>query len=307
MSEAPNGNILIVDDEPPIRELLETVINRAGFQSASVATGEEALGFLRSSPVSVVITDIRLPGMDGLDLVTRIKSDFQSDVIVVTGDGDHHSYEEAINKGASDFILKPIRNEELVLRVRRVLEERDLRHSRARMLRDLEQLVITDGLTQLYNSRHFHNQLEIEVGRASRYKHRLSLLLLDIDHFKAYNDTYGHLRGDEVLVRIGQLVRQCLRTTDSAYRYGGEEFTVILPETSLEQAGVVAERIRTTVADGQFAPGTAKAAKVTVSVGVTEYGRDESSAAFVQRADQAMYRSKEQGRNSVTALKPGSV
>ena len=302
MTEPASGNILIVDDEALVRNLIERIIEKAGFACVSVATGEEALEVIRDTQVSVVITDIRLPGINGLELVARVKESHDIDVIVVTGDGDHHSYEEAVNKGASDFILKPIRNEELVLRVRRVLEERDMRNSRARMLRDLEQLVITDGLTQLYNSRHFFNQMEVEIGRSSRYNHALSFLMMDIDHFKHYNDTHGHLAGDKVLVRIGQLIMECLRKTDSAYRYGGEEFAAILPETALKDAVHVADRIRATVEAEELRTDGKAPVNITLSVGVTQYCPNESSADFIQRADEAMYQSKANGRNAVSVI-----
>jgi PleD family two-component response regulator len=143
------------------------------------------------------------------------------------------------------------------------------------MMEKLQKLAITDGLTKLHNSRSFYSQIEVEVDRFNRYKHPLSLLLLDIDHFKHYNDTFGHLEGDKVLVRISQIIRSCLRKLDTAYRYGGEEFTVILPETTCEE-----------------------------SIGVTQYSPEEELSAFIQRADKAMYSSKQNGRNKVTALIP---
>lgn len=307
MTDSGKERILVVDDETAIRTLINAVLAREGFETASAATGEEALKLLEQQEFAVLIADIRLPGMDGLELVTRIKKSHDTDVIVVTGDADHHSYEEAVKSGASDFILKPIHNEELVLRLRRVLEERNMRQTRAQMLKDLQKLVITDNLTQLFNSRHFNNQIEIEIGRANRYKHPLSLLLMDIDHFKSYNDEHGHLEGDKALVRIGQIVTSCLRRTDSAYRYGGEEFTVLLPETDVERAGLVAERIRAAVADKVFEPKPQKQARVTVSIGVTQYAPGEETHPFILRADKAMYVSKHNGRNTVTALPPSST
>ncbi|MBR9980463.1 MAG: diguanylate cyclase, partial [Desulfatitalea sp.] len=250
-----------------------------------------------------VITDIMLPGMDGLELTDRIKNNHEVDVIVMTGYSGDYSYEEAISKGASDFVFKPVRFEELLLRLRRVLKERRLTQERIHMLEKLKRLSITDGLTQLYNSRYFYNQLKIEIDRTSRYQRPLSLLLLDIDNFKDYNDNYGHLEGDKVLVRLGQVIRSCLRKMDSAYRYGGEEFTVILPETEGDEAATVAERIRSAVQADRFYPkGEDNPLSITVSVGVTEFHRPEEIALFVQRADKAMYQSKQAGRNRVSCL-----
>ena len=170
------------------------------------------------------------------------------------------------------------------------------------MMEKLQKLAITDGLTKLYNSRSFYSQLELEVDRFNRYRHPLSLLLLDIDHFKAYNDTYGHLEGDKVLVRFSQIIKSCLRANDSAYRYGGEEFTVILPETGGEKAKTVAQRIRTTLESEKFKPRPDKTVKITISIGVTQYYPQEELSTFIQRADRAMYLSKQNGRNKVSAM-----
>jgi diguanylate cyclase (GGDEF)-like protein len=142
----------------------------------------------------------------------------------------------------------------------------------------------------------------LEVDRFNRYQHPLTLLLLDIDHFKDYNDKYGHLEGDKVLVRFSQIIKSCLRTNDSAYRYGGEEFTVILPETAGEEARTVAQRIRAALEAEPFSPAGGEKVTVTISIGLTEYHHKEELSTFIQRADQAMYRSKRSGRNKVSML-----
>ena len=294
--------ILIVDDDENIRESMSEFIERAGYPTFSATSAESAIKLLKNSPMDVMITDIILPGIDGLELTDIIKSDYDIDVIVMTGYSSEYSYEEAINKGAADFVFKPVRFEELLLRLKRVLRERNLAKERESMLGKLQNLAITDGLTKLQNSRHFYNQLSMEVGRSNRYNHPLSLLLLDIDHFKGYNDNYGHLEGDRVLVRIAQVIKSCLRTMDSAYRYGGEEFTIILPETNAKEALIVAERLRSAVEAETFGPSPGTPVKVTISVGVTEYAKNENKSDFVHRADQAMYGSKESGRNSVSIL-----
>ena len=244
-----------------------------GIIAEAVSCAEEALESLGKDNFHVVVTDIMLPAMGGLELTKLIKRDNASDVIVMTGYSDDFSYEEAINIGASDFVIKPVRLEELLLRLKRVLKERELTNERIRMMEKLQKLAITDGLTRLYNSRSFYSQLEMEVDRFNRYQHPLTLLLLDIDHFKDYNDKYGHLEGDKVLVRFSQIIRTCLRTNDSAYRYGGEEFTVILPETAGEEARTVAQRIRAALEAEPFSPEDGEEVTVTISIGLTEYHR----------------------------------
>jgi len=294
--------ILIVDDDVAVRTTMNEYINSAGYEAESVSCAEEALELLEKKSYHVVITDIILPAMGGLDLTKIIRNDKDSDVIVMTGYSDDYSYEEAINIGASDFVIKPVRLEELLLRLKRVLKERDLTKERIRMMEKLQKLAVTDGLTKLYNSRSFYSQLETEVDRFNRYKHPLSLLLLDLDHFKDYNDTYGHLEGDKILVHFSQIIKSCLRANDTAYRYGGEEFTVILPETGGDEAGTVAQRIRAALEAERFSPVNGKKVKITISIGVTEYQPKEELSTFIQRADRAMYRSKQKGRNMVSML-----
>jgi diguanylate cyclase (GGDEF)-like protein len=294
--------ILIVDDDAGIRDTMHEFIGMSGYEAVAAATAEEALELLQQRDADVVITDISLPGMDGLELTDRIKKNFEADVIVITGYSADYSYEEAISKGASDFLFKPVRFAELLLRLKRVLKERQLTHERVKMLEQLQTLATTDGLTKLFNSRHFYNQLAREVDRSNRYNPPLSLLLLDIDHFKNYNDTFGHLEGDKVLSRLAQIIKSCLRKLDTAYRYGGEEFTVILPETTGAEAELVAHRIKAAVEKEVFRPASGDPRQVTVSIGVTQYCPSEELAAFIKRADLAMYQSKQHGRNRVTPL-----
>ncbi len=294
--------ILIVEDEETIASTLLEYLEIVGYKSSIANTAGEAIKALNTGNIDMVITDINPGGMDGLDLTEEIKKEHNVDVIVMTGYSEEYSYESVISKGASDLIFKPIRFEELVLRIKRVLRERQLSQGQIEMMGKLKQLAITDGLTKLFNSRHFYNQLELEIDRSNRYSHALALLLLDIDYFKKYNDAYGHLEGDKVLVRLGQTINSCLRSMDSAYRYGGEEFTVILPETKGEEALAVAERIKTAVESERFSPIPDSNVPITISIGVTEFFPKEKIETFVKRADEAMYLSKEEGRNRVSSL-----
>lgn len=295
-------HVLIVDDDLSIRDTMREYLELAGYETLVASSAEEALESITVAPVEVVITDIMLPGMDGLALTDRIKRSWDADVIVMTGYSSDYSYEEAIKKGASDFVFKPVRLEELNLRLKRVLNERRLNLEREQMLEELKKLSITDGLTQLFNSRHFYAQIKGEIERFKRYGHKLSLLLLDIDNFKIYNDTFGHLEGDKILVRIGSIIKSCLRKMDTAYRYGGEEFTIILPGTPGEEARTVAERLRAAVASEMFSGDGDERTRITISIGVTQYQHEESISTFVQRADQAMYQSKQAGRNRVSCI-----
>jgi diguanylate cyclase (GGDEF)-like protein/PAS domain S-box-containing protein len=161
------------------------------------------------------------------------------------------------------------------------------------------ELSIVDGLTQLYNSRHFYHQLKMEIDRADRYGQPLTLLLLDLDDFKRFNDAYGHTEGDQVLLRLGQVIKRCLRQTDSAYRYGGEEFVILLPMTASADGAVTAERIRTEFKRQSFSPAPGQDVHVTVSIGLAQYKPQEDMKAFVNRVDQLMYQGKKNGKDRV--------
>jgi diguanylate cyclase (GGDEF)-like protein len=173
--------------------------------------------------------------------------------------------------------------------------EEALRQSESRYM----ELSITDDLTGLYNPRHFYHLLQAEIERTERYGRPLSLLLLDIDDFKRFNDTYGHMEGDRVLERIGATIQRCIRRTDWAFRYGGEEFTVFMPETEGDQAEVVAERIRAEFAAERFRPVPGREEIKTVSIGIAGYRPGEDMKDFINRADRFMYEAKRQGKDRV--------
>lgn len=162
-----------------------------------------------------------------------------------------------------------------------------------------KEMSITDELTGLYNSRHFFNRLKSEIKRTDRYGHSLTLLMLDLDNFKRYNDVFGHLSGDSVLAKTGDIIKKSIRSTDSAYRYGGEEFAVILPESSGQEALYFAERIRKTFESEALFANPENGLRVTVSIGVAQYVPQEELTAFVKRADENMYAAKNAGKNRI--------
>lgn len=161
------------------------------------------------------------------------------------------------------------------------------------------ELSIVDDLTRLYNSRHFFHQLKLEIDRAERYRQPLTLMLLDLDDFKRFNDTYGHIEGDQVLSRLGRAVKRCLRQTDSAYRYGGEEFTILLPMTTGVEGAVTADRIRKEFRKENFSPVPGQEIHVTMSIGLGQHRVNEEMGAFVHRVDELMYQAKKIGKDGV--------
>ncbi|MBW2108236.1 MAG: diguanylate cyclase [Deltaproteobacteria bacterium] len=289
--------VLVVDDEEEIRTSLCEIIRHVGHPCSGAADAEQALALLERNPVDVVITDIVMPGANGFELTEIIKKKYDCDVILITGYGGDFSYEEALEKGASDFAQKPVRPKELVARLKRVLRERELIAERRRMEARLRELTVTDDLTKLYNSRHFFRQIQSEIDRAARYDHPLSLLLLDVDGFKRFNDTYGHLEGDRVLMALGGVIQNCMRKNDSGYRYGGDEFTVILPMTRGREAVTVAERIRKGFRAEAFSPESDQDFQASVSIGITQCRPGEGWQELTKRADKAMYEAKSLGGN----------
>ncbi len=292
--------ILIVDDDSAIKDSVEEYLTLLSYRVKSASSAEEALEKMETFPADVVLTDIMMHGMDGLKLTRIIKEKYEADVMVMTGYSADYSYEEAVKTGASDFIFKPFRFEELDLRIKRVLREAEFKKERAKLLKELEQLAITDALTKLFNSRHFFRQIKMEMERHDRYNHALSLMILDIDLFKNYNDTWGHLEGDKVLMAIGRIIDSCMRSMDTAYRYGGEEFAVLLPETKLKKACVVGNRIKDLISSAVFEPQPGDSCSVTVSIGASELKEGEDFTSFIRRTDQALYKSKKDGRNRLT-------
>ena len=293
------SKILIVEDDAVISKLVYEFLSRFGFQAISASSAEEAEKILEKEEIHIVLTDVKLPGIDGITFTKNIKKKYNLDVVITTGYSSEYFYEDAINNGASDLIFKPIRFNELMLRINRVIRERALINERDKMIERLKKLSIQDPLTELFNSRHFYAQLGDEIQRAERYLHPLSLIFIDIDHFKAINDTYGHMVGDQALLLIAKKIQASLRSQDTAYRFAGDEFTIILPETTSDNARFVADRIKAEMEKESLVIREQKIAKITLSMGVAEYQRNEKKEQFVHRADVTMYEAKKKGGNTI--------
>jgi diguanylate cyclase (GGDEF)-like protein/PAS domain S-box-containing protein len=434
------STILIVDDDAAILKLLNTKLSREGYICVTASQSEKAFGLLHDNSVDVALIDVKMPGMDGIELTKSIKQLYPDVcVVMMTGYPEVDYAVEAMRSGAEDYIFKPFNLDEVSMIVQRALQKRelviqnrehqqdlerrvnektqeieqknkDLRETKEylenliessvdgivttdksgritfaskgaqemlgytgeelvgrfahefylggqkaseeimealeaygrlrnremqfirkdeeavtvslsvsllrdrngdvigtlgiskditeqkKLERDLRELSIKDSLTGLYNQRYFYERLEIEIERAKRQNHPLSLLLFDVDDFKSYNDKHGHLAGDGVLEKVGEIVVECTREhVDSGYRYGGDEFTVILSETTQEQAFNIAERLRQTFEERHFDG-------LTLSIGLMTYSPVFTSKTFIKRADEAMYGSKRSGGNQVYIL-----
>jgi diguanylate cyclase (GGDEF)-like protein len=285
----------VVDDEEIICTLFAAMLGHYGcYHVMTMTDSRQVMDFLRREPCDVMLLDMSMPAISGLDVLRQVTQAFEElPVIIVTGHGSIEIAVESMQAGAADFVTKPVPAAVLHLRIQKALE-----HARTR------RLASTDGLTEVYNHRAFQERLAQEIARANRYSHPLSVLMIDVDHFKVYNDTYGHPRGDLVLQDLARLLREISRASDTVARYGGEEFAIILPETDSVSAQKFGERLREQV-ERYPCPGKERmpGGTLTVSIGVATHVSPGSKEVLLQVADMALYTAKREGRNRVCVAK----
>jgi len=288
------GKVLIVDDAPDTLEIIQKLFRYEGYDVALASTGEEGVKKVEEEKPDVVLMDINLPGIDGTEALRRIRTlNPLQCVVMLTAFATVDNAIQALKEGASDFVKKPFENEHLIHIVKQCLEKYKTLKEKERLEEEVTRLSVTDDLTGLYNHRHFFNTLEAELARLKRQKSSLSLMMVDLDNFKSYNDRYGHLEGDKVLKNVGEIVKHSIRhNVDSGYRYGGDEFAVLLIGASMDRAMTIAERIRSSIEKTEFQ-------NITVSIGLSEYRDHLDLEGFVKSADDAMYTAKHSGGNRV--------
>ncbi len=297
------ARVLVVDDEPDVRATLRAVLEADGYEVLEAASGDEALRELARERPRLVLLDVRMPNMDGFQVAEAIRRwpGAFVPVILLTGSDDPASRARGIAAGADEVLSKPVIPFELKLRVRAMLRIQQLTAELQTANRRLRQLVVTDELTGVRNRRGLRALMVREFHRAERYQGKLALLLFDLDRFKLVNDTHGHAVGDQVLRAVAQALQGALRQVDVVGRLGGEEFVVVAPETSLDEARLVAERLRAQVARVEVRAPSGERVRVTVSCGVAAcdpvlpHDADE----LLAFADAALYRAKALGRNRV--------
>ena len=292
-------HILAIDDSPDIHQLLRVRLKNQDVTLASALNAVDAFRKACEEPPDLILLDVCMPDMNGFEICKQLKSRVETSnipVIFLTGASEVAQKVMGFEAGAVDYIEKPFEPEELNARVRAALRTK-------RYFDMLSQRAMIDGLTGLWNRAHFDQRLVEEVATSLRYDRPLSLVMLDVDRFKSVNDTYGHPFGDEVLQSVGDVLLKNTRTSDSACRYGGEEFITILRETDTEGATVFAERVRTQLEElqlkckGQRVP-------VTASFGVSSNNLCMNPCNLnrnwlVEAADRALYAAKPGGRNQV--------
>jgi diguanylate cyclase (GGDEF)-like protein len=297
--ESPR-QILVVDDDETVRAMTRTILEAEGHVVRDADSGAHALEELKVARPNLVLLDVMMPNMDGFEVTLAIKhlpGPFVP-VILLTALGDQASRARGIESGADEVIGKPVHPVELRLRVRAMLRIQHLAEELHGANRRLERLLRTDDLTHIRNRRGVHSALQREFRRAERYGGPLSILVLDIDRFKGVNDAHGHAVGDDLLVACAQAIRKTLRRVDVVGRTGGDEFVVVAPETPLEDAVHVAERLRVAVAEAAV-PIASGPVRITISCGVATLGEvpAENAQTLLRYADLALYRAKALGRD----------
>ena len=296
-----SARIMIVDDDPAICQVIGDSLRPEGYDVAEFGSAEDALSQLESSLFDLVILDLKLPGMDGIAALHAIKDKWPDvDVIIMTGYTSVESAVDSMKLGAADYIPKPFSPDHLLLVIQKTLYRRTLEVKASE--RDLyARLATIDAVTDVYNHRFFQEILGSEVARAHRYGQVASLLMVDVDDFKKYNDRNGHQAGDEALRRLAAVLVAESRSSDHVARYGGEEFAVVLCQTSKKGAAVYAERVRTTLSKTEFYNQEEQPAGIlTVSMGLAGYPQDATSKEdLIRQADRALYKAKHSGKDQL--------
>jgi len=310
------NRVLILDDDQEFAASLEDILIINGYKTRVFNNAFEALAYFKENPCPISLIDYRLKETDGIEVLQKMKQlEPLSEVIIVTAFGELSAAVRSLKEGASDFLLKPFDSEGLFIAIHRAMERvkknlsiidhtNKLKNEVKKRTIELEisnrklhQLTLTDELTGLANFRSFKTAMEKEFARSRRFQRHLSLVMLDIDNFKQYNDTHGHQEGNRLLKKIAITLKNKIRRhIDMAFRYGGEEFAILLPEADLHIATIVSGRIKTFIElslDGQ-----------TISGGVASLLEDDpiDIKTFINMADQALYHAKEIGKNRIVSF-----
>jgi len=286
-----SAEILVIEDEKEAQEMLGSVLYSAGHNVNVVTSAKEGLKILRDIHCAVVITELRMPDMSGAELVRSIRNlDPKISVVVITPYLFINSAIEVMEDGAFGYVTKPFNPSEIRIVVEHAVERYYLMDEASKKSYYYD-LSILDGLTGVYNHRYLHEVLDREITRARRYPQHLSLVMTDVDNFKKYNDVNGHLAGDELLRGLTNLFVRSIRNLDMVFRYGGEEFVILMIETDKKGAVLASERILNLVH---------LSLPTTVSMGISDYPADATDKdLLIDKADKALYQAKTTGKNKI--------
>ncbi|OED41126.1 hypothetical protein AB833_10220 [Chromatiales bacterium (ex Bugula neritina AB1)] len=317
-----NCEALVTDDDHVVTELVKALLEQQGYNVHTASSGEQALEIYARTSIDIVLTDIQMGGMSGFELIRQLRLiNSAVKVIVMTSHDSYETVLKALQHGAYDYLQKPFTNHATIIAAaQRALDSAKLQQRNNELMQQLREsynklatanrelrgvnkklkhLAATDSLTSLYNRRYFDEILKHELNRHARYQTGLSIIMIDVDRFKEFNDTFGHAAGDLALKQSSSIFKACARAADTICRYGGEEFVALLPQTSPENAIVFAERVRTAI---ESTPVKLEhtTAKITISLGISGtqlVAGPINGETLMARADRALYQAKRAGRN----------
>jgi len=301
------NTLLIVDDSPAVRTLIKNAVTENSLFShiLEAQDGMEALKLFFSNKVDFIITDIMMPKVDGYKLISAIKeSEAGKDIPVIMLSAGRKGVSDKVKGleiGASDYLVKPFDSSELLARIIVFIRMQRLQEELKEKNALLEKLSITDELTGIYNRRYFYEYMNMQVALAKRHNYQIGCLMIDVDHFKKINDTFGHDIGDKMLKGLARLMKDKIREGEIIARFGGEEFIAGLCRVDINGAVIAAERIRKAVEDANLSDAANNHLKLTVSIGIALYPQQGVSNLdeLIKAADDAFYHAKNTGRNKV--------
>ncbi len=301
-------NLLIAEDDRVTKKIIEKTMKECGYNVFCAADGEEAYRILENNNIQIAILDWMLPGIEGIELSRRIRSDKEKNytyIILLTAKKNQADMIDGFSAGVDDYITKPFNTHDLKARIKtgeRIIElQSQLIESQNR----LREQATHDGLTKLLNRNAILEIIEVEYARALRNEIPMGMIMIDIDHFKRINDTYGHQTGDDILQEVALRLKNGIRPYDSIGRYGGEEFLIVLPNCSMNEIYKVAERLRLQISGEKFRTRT-KLINASISMGVlvAQYPFDKPLDSLINVIDKALYEAKGNGRNCWVSVMP---